>query len=76
MTSNATEMELREPTQSVCFEIANGTERQVCMLKTKFLTKGRASRYLKSNWPTIEKLARDALASGCIEDGQIKLVMK
>jgi hypothetical protein len=40
-----------------------------------FPTKFEARRYLLANWPIIEKMARDALATGTFEDGQIKLVM-
>jgi hypothetical protein len=38
-------------------------------------TKLQAQKYLLTNWPIIEKMARDALATGTLEDGQIKLVM-
>jgi hypothetical protein len=34
-----------------------------------------ASRYLRQHWSEIEKMARDCLANGTVEDGQIKLVM-
>jgi len=36
--------------------------------------KALAQNYLLANWPVIEKMARDALAAGSFEDGQIKLV--
>jgi hypothetical protein len=70
------EQELSEVPQSVSFQIANGNGRQACTLKTKFSTEQQARRYLMANWPTVEKLAREALASGSFEDGQIKLMMK
>ena len=38
-------------------------------------TKVLAQKYLLTNWPIIEKMARDALATGTFEDGQIKRVM-
>ena len=38
-------------------------------------TKVSAQKYLLTNWPIIEKMARDALAAGTFEDGHIKLVM-
>jgi hypothetical protein len=44
-------------------------------LQTAYPTKVQAQKYLLANWPTIEKMARDALAAGTIEDGQIKLIM-
>jgi len=70
-----TEQELNEGPQAVSFQIANGNTRQGCILQTKFPTKYEAQRYLLSNWPTIEKMARDAIAAGSFESGQIKLVM-
>jgi len=70
-----TEQELNEGPQTVSFQIANGNARQACILQTRFPTKFEARRYLLANWPTIEKMARDALATGTFEDGQIKLVM-
>ncbi|MCS3726245.1 hypothetical protein [Bradyrhizobium betae] len=70
-----TEQELREGPQAVSFLIANGNARQSCILQTSFPTKVQAQRYLLTNWPAVEKMARDALATGAVEDGQIKLVM-
>lgn len=59
----------------VSFQISHGTKRQDCILKTKFPTKDQAKKYLLSNWPTIERLARDAAATGTLKDGQVRLVM-
>ena len=70
-----TEQEVSQGPQSVSFQIANGNARQHCMLQTTFPTKVQAQKYLLANWPTIERMARDALAAGTIEDGQIKLMM-
>ena len=70
-----TEQETKEGPQTVSFQIANGNGRQGCILQTKFPTKLEAQKYLLTNWPIIEKMARDALARGTLEDGQIKLVM-
>jgi len=70
-----TAQEISEGPQSVSFQIANGNARQGCVLQTRFLTKLQAQKYLLTNWPIIEKMARDALATGIFEDGQIKLVM-
>ena len=70
-----TEHELNEGPQSVSFQIANGNARQSCILQTKFPTKVEAQKYLLTNWPIIERMARNALAAGTFEDGQIKLVM-
>ena len=70
-----TEQEIDEGPQTVSFQIANGNARQGCILQTKFPTKLQAQKYLLTNWPIIEKMARNALAAGTLEDGQIKLVM-
>jgi hypothetical protein len=61
--------------QTVLFEIANGNLRQACSLKTKFPTQHQASRYLRQNWNSIERLARECLAREYFEDGRIHLVM-
>lgn len=70
-----TEREIQEGPQRVSFQIAHGNARQTCVLQTGFPTKAQAQKYLLSNWPAIEKMARDALATGVIEGGQIKLVL-
>ena len=70
-----TEQEINEGPQTVSFEIANGNARQHCILQTKLPTKVQAQKYLLTHWPIIEKMARDALATGTLEEGQIKLVM-
>jgi hypothetical protein len=70
-----TEQEINEGPQAVSFQIANGNARQGCILETKFPTKVQAQKYLLANWPIIEKMARNALAKGTFEGGQIKLVM-
>ncbi len=70
-----TEQEISEGPQSVSFQIANGNARHGCTLQTKFPTKVQAQKYLLANWPIIERMARDALAAGTFEGGQIKLVM-
>ena len=70
-----TEQELKEGPQAVSFQIANGNARQTCILQTALPTKAQAQKYLLANWPAVEKMARDALAMGAVEDGQIKLMM-
>jgi hypothetical protein len=70
-----TEQEINEGPQTVSFQIANGNARQSCVLQTRLPTKVQAQKYLLTNWPIIEKMARDALAAGTFEGGQIKLVM-
>jgi hypothetical protein len=73
--ADPTEQEIIEGPQTVSFQIANGNARQLCSLQTKLPTKVQAQKYLLAHWPVIEKMARDALATGTLEDGQIKLVM-
>ena len=70
-----TEQEIVEGPQSVSFQISNGNSRQRCTLQTRFLMKVQAQLYLRTNWPTVEKMARDALAAKTFEGGEIKLVM-
>jgi hypothetical protein len=70
-----TEQEINEGPQKVSFQIANGNARQTCVLQTDLPTKVQAQKYLLANWPAIEKMARDALVAGAIEDGKIMLVM-
>jgi hypothetical protein len=67
-----TGQEINEGPQTVSFQIAHRNARRSCILQTKLLTKVQAQKYLHTNWPIIEKMARDALASGTL--GQIKLV--
>lgn len=70
-----TEQEINEGPQTVSFQIANGNMRQGCILQTRFPTKLQAQKYLLTNWPIIERMARNALAAGTFEGGQIRLVM-
>jgi len=70
-----TEQEIIEGPQAVSFLIANGNARQSCILQTELPTKALAQKYLLTNWPAIERMAREALATGTLEDGQIKLVL-
>jgi len=70
-----TEQEIKEGPQAVSFQIADGNKRRSCILQTKLLTKVQAQKYLFTNWPIIEKMARDALATGTLEEGEIKLVV-
>ncbi len=75
IAAKPTEQEIIEgPPQAVSFLIANGNVRQRCILQTELPTKALAQKYLLANWSVIEKMARDALAAGNLEDGQIKLV--
>jgi hypothetical protein len=75
IAAKPTEQEIIEGPQAVSFLIANGNMRQSCVLQTELPTKALAQKNLLANWPLIEKMARDALAAGSFEDGQIKLVV-
>jgi len=70
-----TEQELMEGPQKISFQIANGNVRQSCVLQTTFATRMQAHKYLLTNWMTIEKMAREALAAGNLENGEIQLGM-
>jgi hypothetical protein len=70
-----TEQEIHEGPQAVSFQIANGNVRQRCILQTQMPTKLQAQKYLLANWTIVEKMARDALATGTFEDGEIKLAL-
>jgi hypothetical protein len=70
-----TEQEISEGPQAVSFQIANGNVRQSCILQTDLPTKLLAQKYLLTNWLVIERMARAALATGNLKDGQIKLGM-
>jgi len=72
--ADPTEQEIIEGPQALSFQIATGNVRQSCVLQTELPTKALAQKYLLANWPVIEKMAREALAAGNLEDGQIKLV--
>lgn len=74
IAAQPTEQEIKEGPQAVSFQIANGNARQRCVLQTGLPTKALAQKYLLTNWPAIERMARKALATGILEDGQIKLV--
>lgn len=70
-----TEREIGKGPQTVSFQIANGNARQLFVLQTTLPTKLQAQKYLLANWPSIERMARDALAAGTVEGGQIRLMM-
>ena len=70
-----TEQEISEGPQSVSFQIANGNLRQRCILQTGLPTRQQAQKHLLTNWSMIEKMAREALAAGTIEDGETRIVM-
>ena len=73
--SKPIEREFKKRRQTICFQIADGNSQLSCIVETKLPTKVQAQQDLVANRPIIEKLARDALSAGTMEDGQIKLVM-
>ena len=75
IAAKPTEQEILEGPQAVSFLIANGNARQRCILQTDLPTQALAHKYLLTNWPVIERMAREALATGILDDGQIKLAM-
>lgn len=70
-----TQEEIREGPQSASFQIAHGNRRYACRLQTEFPTKEQAKKYFLTNWPQIEKMARDYLEGGTHGGGEIKLAM-
>jgi len=66
---------LEKNSQTVSFAIAIGTSRQVCSLRTRHESHSRALTYFQHNRALIEKMARDRLQAGSLEDGEIKLEM-
>ncbi|CAN7585191.1 hypothetical protein LJR220_005370 [Bradyrhizobium sp. LjRoot220] len=75
LVAKPTEQEILEGPQAVSFQIANGNVRQRCILQTDLPTQSLAQKYLLTNWLIVERMAREALAAGIPDDGQIKLAM-
>ena len=61
--------------QSVSFDVAIGTARQMCRLQTTFQTQSQALSYLHKHRTEFERVARERFALGQIEDGLIELTM-
>jgi len=61
--------------QTVSFVLAVGSVRQVCCLQTTFRTQNQASSYFRKHRNAFERVAREKLALGEIEDGAIQLTM-
>ncbi len=71
-----TEQEIDEGPQTVSFQIANGNARQRCILQTRLPTKVQAQKYLLTNWTIIEKMARDALATGSLKTARSAVMIQ
>jgi hypothetical protein len=61
--------------QTVTFTLAIGNIRQICSLRTSFLTQNQAFSYLHKHRAEFERAARKMFANGEIENGVIHLVM-
>jgi hypothetical protein len=64
-----------EKGQAISFVLAIGSVRQVCRLQTTFRTQTQAFSYLHKHRSSFERVARERLALGKIEDGVIQLTM-
>ena len=71
----------REPTSEVVetvaytfhFQITNKGGRQACSVKVQASNIRDATTFFRQNWPMIESMARDGLASRSGDDHTIKL---
>ncbi len=61
--------------QTISFVLAISSVRQVCRLQTTFRTQNQAFSYFHKHRNTFERVARERLALGEIEDGVIQLTM-
>jgi hypothetical protein len=61
--------------QTIAFTLAIGPLRQVCWLKTTFRTRNEAFSHLHKHRTEYERVARERLARGEVEDGVIHLTM-
>ena len=59
----------------ITFVLAIGSVRQQCRLQTTFRTRTQALNYLRKHRNAFERIARERLALGEIEDGVIQLTM-
>ena len=57
------------------FQISKGGCRQACSVKVQAPNMQDATAFFRQNWPTIETMARDGLASGSDDSSRIELVM-
>lgn len=61
--------------QSISFVLAMGAVRQMCRLKTTFQTQQQALSYLHKHRTEFERVARERLSRGEVEDGIVHLKM-
>lgn len=60
---------------TITFFLASGANRQVCQLATTFNTQKQAFSYLQKHRTEFERMARERLASGELQDGVVVLSM-
>jgi hypothetical protein len=60
---------------TITFFLAFGVSRQLCRLATTFGTQAQAFSYLQKHRTEFERMARERLASGELEDGVVLLSM-
>ena len=61
--------------QTISFVLAIGSVRQACRLKTTFPSQNQAFSYFHKHRNAFERVAREKLAIGEIEGGEIQLTM-
>ena len=61
--------------QTISFVLAVGSLRQVCRVRTTFRTQNQAFSYFHKHRSAFERVARERLALGDLEDGVIQLTM-
>lgn len=61
--------------QAITFVLAIGAVRQICRLQTTFQTQNQAFSYFHKHRNVFERVARERLARGELEDGVIQLAM-
>jgi hypothetical protein len=57
------------------FQISNGGGRRACSVKVQALNIQDAKKFFRQNWQIIEVMAREDLANGSREDGEIRLLV-
>lgn len=61
--------------RAITFVLAIGTIRQICRLATTFQTENQAFNYLRKHRTEFERVARERLARGEVDDGVVHLTM-
>ena len=61
--------------QVITFVLAIGPGRQTCRLATTFVTQNQAFNYLHKYRTEFERIARDRLARGEVDEGVVQLTM-